>query len=412
MPRRSARLASKVKESDEDDVDNTTSPVVITASASKSSKNDFVRFVTYNVLSSNLCSASWYAKNDPEHLDPRKRLPKVFAKLSEEIKENAIIGLQEISITWSTKFRAFFEKNGYYFHSTHYGGSWSDYMGVALAYPKAIFELLDSAVFCPPSRPKWARAPKPKPDGALARVGRTVVNVAAVLSLSSLWLPFLRDPKGCCSCKKSGAKKKALPPLDQAKKRWNRMVCFKLKRKDRKRSDEEEGSSFVVSCYHMPCVYWDHRVMTIHAALMAQAAETFAGDDVPHVMLGDYNFPPGSAPYRLLTKGDLSKDDKDYPPLPSYETWRPRLKRKLRSAYAESSEGKEPSYTNYAHSGKPPQTFCGTLDYIFYAGDCGIETVATIPLPEFEEGKTRLCPNEDEPSDHLIIGATLDFGGR
>jgi len=67
----------------------------------------------------------------------------------------------------------------------------------------------------------------------------------------------------------------------------------------------------------------------------------------------------------------------------------------------------EPSYTNYAHCGNEPQTFVGTIDYIFCSENIGVSSV--IPIATFEDGKTELCPNETEPSDHLLIGATLTY---
>jgi len=45
-------------------------------------------------------------------------------------------------------------------------------------------------------------------------------------------------------------------------------------------------------------------VMTIHSALAAQHAQKYARDD-PYVLLGDFNFKPGSPQYDLLTKGTM-----------------------------------------------------------------------------------------------------------
>jgi hypothetical protein len=48
----------------------------------------------------------------------------------------------------------------------------------------------------------------------------------------------------------------------------------------------------------------DMIVMTIHSALAAQHAQKYARDD-PCVLMGDFNFMPGSPQYDLLTKGDM-----------------------------------------------------------------------------------------------------------
>jgi endonuclease/exonuclease/phosphatase family metal-dependent hydrolase len=51
----------------------------------------------------------------------------------------------------------------------------------------------------------------------------------------------------------------------------------------------------------MPCVFWEPRVMVIHAALVTQRIQTLARG-APAVLIGDFNFKPGDAAYNLVTR--------------------------------------------------------------------------------------------------------------
>jgi len=60
-----------------------------------------VRVATYNVLSSALASPSHFTKCRPEDLAAAARLPRVLAKLQAEVDRDAVICLQEVSLTWA-----------------------------------------------------------------------------------------------------------------------------------------------------------------------------------------------------------------------------------------------------------------------------------------------------------------------
>lgn len=196
------------------------------------------------------------------------------------------------------------------------------------------------------------------------------------------------------------------------------------------------ASEFGVATYHMPCVFWEPAVMVIHAALCAQRTQLLARG-APCVLLGDFNFKPGDAAYRLITQGNLDESDAHYPVPPAWEPWRPVLEKPMHSAYA--ALGGEPAYTNHTVSGMNPAPFTDTLDYIFFS-DGHWEPVSCLPTPPSTElieqckapqpsskdaaetatpvgeiaaalraAGQPFCPNPFEPSDHLLIAATLNL---
>jgi mRNA deadenylase 3'-5' endonuclease subunit Ccr4 len=59
------------------------------------------RVATYNVLSSHLASPEHFRRCKPEDLAAAARLPRVLAKLEEEVARDAVICLQEVSMTWA-----------------------------------------------------------------------------------------------------------------------------------------------------------------------------------------------------------------------------------------------------------------------------------------------------------------------
>jgi hypothetical protein len=167
---------------------------------------------------------------------------------------------------------------------------------------------------------------------------------------------------------------------------------------------------------------------------------------LPCILAGDFNFRPDYPPYRLLTTGcssepgtaapsrtsdadgmdttateagdpssawadDLGKTWSEHTalPVPEYDpgyVFDLTLPRPVYSAYTRST-GKEPDFTNSAettHSLKPePEEFIGTLDYIFCSED--VEVVEVLPLPSLADAVA--MPTATEPSDHLLIAATV-----
>eukprot|EP00913_Durusdinium_trenchii_P025720 g24136.t1 len=132
----------------------------------------------------------------------------------------------------------------------------------------------------------------------------------------------------------------------------------------------------------MTCDDWP-QVMVIHASICAKCAFEFAGD-LPLVLAGDFNFRPGSAPYELLTTGKL-KEDHEHRPVDV-----------------------EAGSHNLDCQAFDEEPFVGTLDYIFVSKQTEVVSVERLPSSVTQGGH---LPTEKEPSDHLLISATvLPFG--
>jgi hypothetical protein len=155
----------------------------------------------------------------------------------------------------------------------------------------------------------------------------------------------------------------------------------------------------------MPCAFQFPQVMVLHAALCLQEVQRQAGS-LPYVLAGDFNFKPEDPMYALYQTGTIAKDDPAYPELPAADKWTPTLAHPVQSAYR-AVNGTEPEFTNYCISGGNKTLFKATLDYCFFRG---LDAQAVLPLPSSEDFAAVVSlPNEDEPSDHIKIGATFSF---
>ena len=191
---------------------------------------------------------------------------------------------------------------------------------------------------------------------------------------------------------------------------------------------DDQSGCFWFSTYHMPCAFWAPPIMTVHAALVAQHVQKLAaggggdggggGDDggvraptTPLILAGDFNFYPKLPQYELYQRGSLEEGHPACPQsYPEGLAWRPTLAAPLASAYA-LRNGEEPAFTNFCISGHQTR-FEETLDYIFVSED-SVGVTATTALPSAEDyADVVSLPTEEEPSDHLLIGATLEIALR
>ena len=332
------------------------------------------KVVSYNVLSSHLCEPSHFRSCDPGHLDPANRLEKVKAKLLGEMAEGALISLQEVSMTWAGPLHALFQQRGWHFVSHLYGGKHSNYMGVGIAVPPD-YEVLESSIARLSDTKRWPRAP---PPGFFGRLRGAMAGPAV-----GLWRRVTR-------------RKAPTDPMEFSQKRYNSVVFLRLRCR-------RTGGVFCLANYHMPCAYWSPPVMVIHVAMLLQHVQRLAAGD-ECILCGDFNIQPGDAAYNLITKGVLSEEDQDYPPVPAWDSWRPRVEYAMKSAYRDFL-GSEPDFTNYAQVRDGP-TFIETLDYIFCSPGFRAVEVRDLPPRGAVEGP---LPNADEPSDHIMLGATLEL---
>ena len=131
------------------------------------------------------------------------------------------------------------------------------------------------------------------------------------------------------------------------------------------------------------------------------------------LVAGDYNFQPDSSAYELVTNGALSQDHEEYPKPPAFDSEFDMLEKhkitRMVSAY-QMFNGKEPELTNYSwvkpfNEALKDEPFSGCLDYLFLSPE-HFEVVDVRQLPSLEESGGPF-PTEKEPSDHLMIRATL-----
>ena len=327
------------------------------------------RVVTYNVLSSSLCEPDYFAHCDPNDLHPPNRLAKLLAKLEPEMAKGAVIGLQEVSQKWAGQLHVFFAKRGYHMICSLYGKPFNGYMGIALAVPLAKYDVSKVDISRCSDTKKLPREPKP---GLLQKVINYPINLYRKVSGE-------RGPQS---------------DWQLANGRFNTIMYASLKCK-------ESGAEFGVANYHMPCMFRNPKVMTIHSQLAAMYAQQQSGN-LPVILMGDFNLKPGDGGYDLITTGTLASDHEAAPVPPAGEEWSTSLKYPMRSAY-KVANGAEPDFTNFAQIKDDPQ-FIDTLDYIFISPK--IEVAEVLQLPHRSEVKGPF-PAPDEPSDHILLAATL-----
>lgn len=353
-----------------------------TTRASEDGAHD-ARVVTYNVLSSHLAEPTYFTHCDANDLRAETRLRRVIEKLEPEVERRAVVGLQEVSMTWAGPLHAYFAKRGYAFIVSLYGKPFNNYMGVGLAVPTDAYEVVKSDIARLSDTAKFPRAKKEEVNlGPLTPVYNLLVQTPV-----NLWRK-LRDYR---------------PPSDEwqtARGRFNSILYATLKCK-------KTNVQFGVSTYHMPCMFRtaaDRRVMVIHAGIAAQYALN-QSEGLPTVLMGDFNLKPGDAGHTLITTGDLDESHEGYPIMPAGNTGEPfnvKPQKKMESAYVRVN-GEEPNFTNHARI-KDDDPFIDTLDYIFVTDD--VEVVDVLDLPHRDQVKGPF-PAATEPSDHIMLAATI-----
>jgi mRNA deadenylase 3'-5' endonuclease subunit Ccr4 len=376
----------------------------------ENSKLASVRIVSYNILSSELADPEYFTKCDPHNLEASKRLPKILDKLQKEIdafrkdkhdnndnnddpqRQPVVFCLQEVSHQWATALHVFFAERGYHMITGLYGKSFNGYMGIATAYPVQEFETLkvDLVRLSEKKNGGWPRKPKDPEPGIIRKF---------------IFDPIYKPVKAVYQYY-NPRKKSEEDAWDVSRWRFNQFIAVRLKNRNM-----EHSIPFWIGNYHMPCAFRIPAVMNIHADLVGsriqQLATTCAqqGKKEPYILAGDFNILPNSPHYSLLRTGSLDETDETYP-VKKYEmVWKPTVQG-MRSAYVEFN-GKEPEFTNNAHNGAlNAESFIGTLDYIFLSDEWSVKAVQELPKIDDLKG---VYPDDTEPSDHVLIAATLEI---
>jgi len=428
---------------------------------SNMTKNRF-RLVSYNLLSSHLAEPDYHTKCDPEHLSAEKRFPKIIAKLQEQLDNNnsnadanaddtpVIFCLQEVSHDWAKQLHIFFANNGYHFITALYGRSFNGYMGIGTAYPLQYYDTVNVDI-CRLSDKRDGGWPRPR-EGI--DYHKNADDGLVTGFVKKYFFRPLVDTAQYVGIMKEGEKGDK-NVWEKSEYRSNKFVAVKLQRKQKgskgcgSGNGSGSGSGSVslpppiwIGNYHMPCAFREPAVMTLHCDLVAHRIQKLASEgsgdgngnsaiasDV-FALAGDFNIMPDSAQYKFLTTGklcnggdgDTCTEEADkaataimspIPPERYGVKWESDIVG-MKSAYAsyEKNNGKESDFTNYAHNGAlSDESFIGTLDYIFLSGNCEHQwnVVDVLKLKHRDEVLDGPFPNENEPSDHVMIAATLEI---
>lgn len=327
-----------------------------------------VRVVSYNLLVPLYGDRpDYYVKCRPEFLKTNYRWSLIEPELEKEIHQhaNTIICLQEIDISTLPKLELFFRRLNYSFFSNLYGAARSGYMGVGIAIPTSM-QLKDVSYvkICDFIRSKCKR-----------RENTPSLWTWATNLYQSALSRFIQIPAD---------------PWQTAMTRNNTLIFIEVM---------IDGKSLCVGTYHMPCLYKEPAVMSIHASVLKDLMFQLA-DENNFILAGDFNIKPKDPAYQALTEKGYR--DNHYPKSDTYDVfYHPNTEQVLKSAYREKT-GSEPIYTNFSYTDHS-SVFCETLDYIFFTGQLNVEQV--LELPDQPIGES--YPDETHPSDHLMIAATF-----
>ncbi len=402
------------------------------------------RVVSYNLLSSHLADPTYHTKCDPKHLCAKNRFPKIIAKLQEQLDETddnipVIFCLQEVSHDWAKQLHVFFARNGYHFITALYGRTFNGYMGIGTAYPLHYYDTVEVDI-CRLSDTRKGGWPRPREGidfDANVNESMAAVAVTKVTGLFKRYIfrPLVDTAQYVGIMKGGDGWDKDKDPWEKSQYRSNQFVAVKLQRKGDSNVSSISNRALPppppvwIGNYHMPCAFRDPAVMTLHCDLVAQRIQYLAskdktsdnGNSDSFILAGDFNIMPDSAQYQFMTAGKIGKDkdisetDNTQSPIPPDRygvKWESDIIG-MKSAYAsyDKNNGKESDFTNYAHNGAlSDESFIGTLDYIFLSGNCEHRwrVVDVLDLKHRDEVLDGPFPNEKEPSDHVMIAATLE----
>jgi len=342
----------------------------------------------------------------------------------------------------------FFASKDYTFINSNYGSRNNNFMGVGIAFPTKKFaaKMVDLSVVSDSKSGGWQGARTEAPPSNDVGSSTATATPSVVEQISSWFANLFSGAPDCAPAKRSNGGAGA-SEVDESAESWNLVrsrfnvvVCVRLRplgggdgaaasnAAEAAAKSEDDSRDVVVATYHTPCVFWNPAAMTVCCALVAQRVQMLTEGRFPYILAGDFNVKPTSPAYSLFTTGSFAPEVDDaedakvhgkraFPAKPCYadDKWTYALPRgTMRSAYAEAM-GREPLFTNYAKTAGMDTTFASTIDYIFFAdgakhkgqtarlkatsADSLDETCAAI------KAKCVSLPNEDEPSDHLLIAA-------
>ena len=294
--------------------------------------------ITFNVGTPFSLTPSEYPDCDPAILDRLRRKNAILSLFTSWIRTSPIIVLQEVPYNWKKDFDRYFTKRNYTFHCMNYGQKTNGILGVGIAVPNSYAINPEEVEF---------------------------IRVADYVEYDCDSSDY--------STSSSSDNEDIHTNVENAKKRANLVVRMKIRLNN--------GKSFYLYNYHMPCAFKTPLVQILHIDALKRIIASFP--NIPYILAGDMNILPISKEYEFLTDTISSSTIT------------------LKSSYRITNK-EEPEFTcfNYTTFGGE---FCGCLDYIFVS-------------EEFKVLKSHLLlttttelPNADCPSDHLPLRSVLSL---
>lgn len=287
--------------------------------------------ITFNVGTPFSLTPSEYPDCDPAILDRIRRKNAILSLFTNWLRTSPIIVLQEVPYNWKQDFDRYFTKRDYTFHCMNYGQKKNGILGVGIAVPAS-----------------YAIDPT---EVEFIRVADYINDIDSSEDYSS--------------------DNEVDTNIENAKKRANLVVRMKIRLNN--------GKSFYLYNYHMPCAFKTPLVQILHIDALKRIIASFP--DIPYILAGDMNVLPTSKEYEFLT-----------------DTTSPIT---LKSSYLIANK-EEPNFTcfNYTTFGGE---FCGCLDYIFVSDEFKVLKSHLLLTTKTE------LPNADCPSDHLPLRSVLSL---
>ena len=292
--------------------------------------------VNFNIITLNVGTpfslvSSEYPYCDPIFLDRLRRKNAILSLMTTWLRTSPIIILQEVPYNWKQDFDRYFTKRNYTFYCMNYGQKTNGILGVGIAVPNSYGINPEEVEF---------------------------IRVADYIE---------------CDCDYDSSDNDVNSNIENAKKRANLVVRMKI--------HLNNGKSFYLYNYHMPCAFKTPLVQILHIRALKRIIASFP--DIPYILAGDMNILPTSKEYTFLTTPD---DDVSIAPKSSY--------------FIANKE--EPKFTCFNYTTFAGE-FCGCLDYIFVSDEFKVLKSHLLLTTETE------LPNADCPSDHLPLRSVLSL---
>lgn len=328
---------------------------------------------SYNVLSASLCTRKNYPTYDPEVLETSIRTKSILSKFDDLVISYDIIHLQEVDKTLRYTIQDYFEqKNWKVYSNVSNGNRFNGFM--------VEFTVVNTANVSVQSVESVLVSEQCK------RYPKDIIP-----SWYDTIKVYLKDTYKYYSGQNSTRKH---PPLWKAMKmKNNSMLILKVCIGDKK---------YVIGNYHMPYHSGSDEAsaqMTGFVNLAAATLKSYAAG-LPYVLAGNFNITPDSSAYQYVTTGDITNPKHDLHKI-SNGKWEYTPKCLLKSAYWDKNVV-EPIFTNHSNANRAGP-FTDTLDYIWMSRS--LKCVDVLQLPD--EAPEGFLPNDNEPSDHLAIGAHI-----